>query len=64
MKNIKKTPLIDLLDRIDYIDKKVESLMIERDKIVFELWDRFPNSKEEDEFQPKVLRRVKKNGRQ
>lgn len=59
MKNIKETPLIDLLHEIDKIEKDIEKLTIRRNDIVFELWERIPNLKEEDEFQPKVLRRVK-----
>lgn len=59
MKNIKKTPLIDLLHEIDKIEKDIEKLIIKRNEIIFELWERIPNLKQEDEFQPKVLRRVK-----
>lgn len=59
MKNIKETPLIDLLHEIDKIEKDIEKLITKRNDIVFELWERIPNLKQEDEFQPKVLRKVK-----
>jgi len=57
LKNIKETPLIDLLHEIDKIEKDIEKLIIERNEIIFELWKRVPNLENEDEFQVKVLKK-------
>lgn len=57
MKNIKETPLIDLLHELDNIEKNIETLITKRNEIILELWKRVPNLENEDEFQPKVLRR-------
>ena len=57
MKNIKKTPLIDLLHEIDKIEKDIEKLITKRNEIIFELWKRVPNLENEEEFQVKVLKK-------
>ena len=57
MKNIKETPLIDLLHEIDKIEKDIEKLITIRNEIIFELWERIPNLENEEEFQPKVLKK-------
>lgn len=59
MKNIKETPLIDLLHEMDKIEKDIDKLIIKRNEIIFELWRRVPTLENEEEFQPKVLEKTK-----
>lgn len=59
MDDLKHTPLIDLANRLNEIDREKQKLDIEYNKIIYELWDRIPTLKEDENMQPKILRKKK-----
>lgn len=57
MKDLKHTPTIDLVHRLNKIDVERQNLDIEYNKIIYELWDRVPTLKEDENMQPKIIKR-------
>lgn len=61
MKDLKEMTLIDLANRLNEIDREKQKLDIEYNQIIYELWDRIPTLKENENTQPKVIKKgVKK----
>lgn len=57
MDNLKHTSTIDLVHRLNKIDVERQKLDIEYDQIIYELWDRIPTLKEDENMQPKIIKR-------
>lgn len=57
MKDLKHTATIDLVHRLNKIDVERQKLDIEYDQIIYELWDRIPTLKEDENMQPKIIKR-------
>lgn len=58
MKNdLKHTPTIDLVHRLNKIDVERQNLDIEYNQIIYELCDRIPTLKEDENMQPKIIKR-------
>lgn len=59
MKELKKEPLVNLVDRLRKIDDEMKTLTNEYNIIINELWNRAPTLKEDKLFQqieePKVM---------
>lgn len=59
MKELKKEPLVNLVDRLRKIDDEMKTLTNEYNIIINELWNRVPTLKEDELFQqieePKVM---------
>lgn len=59
MKELKKEPLVNLVDRLRKIDDEMKTLTNEYNIIINELWNRVPTLKEDKLFQqieePKVM---------
>lgn len=59
MKELKKEPLVNLIDRLRKIDYEMKTLTNEYNIIINELWNRVPTLKEDELFQqieePKVM---------
>ena len=57
MKNLKQVPLIDLANRLNQIEMEKQKLDLEYNQIIYELWERIPPLKEDENMQPKVLKK-------
>lgn len=57
MKDIKQTPLINLAHRLNQIEIEKQKLDIEYNLIVNELWERIPSLKNDENLQPKVIKK-------
>lgn len=58
MKNdLKHTPTIDLVHRLNKIDVERQNLDIEYNQIIYELCDRIPTLKEDENIQPKSVQK-------
>ena len=51
--------LTEVMRGLDELELKRIRLEKEHDDIIYELWDRIPSSKNNEDLQPKVRRRVK-----
>ena len=56
-KNIKQTPLINLAHRLNEIEKEKQKLDLEYNQIIYELWERIPPLKKDENIQPKVIKK-------
>ena len=63
MRELKDKSVFDLATRLNQIDVERQKLDIEYNAIVQELWDRIPSLKDDDNIQPKILRKVKDDER-
>lgn len=59
MKDIKTTSLIDLMNRLKELDILRNEIDTEYNAIIYELCERFPSLKDEEEFKPKQLKKIK-----
>ena len=57
MKDLKHTSTIDLVHRLNKINVERQNLDIEYDQIIYELWDRIPTLKENENMQPKSVQK-------
>ena len=57
MKDLKEVPTIDLVHRINQIEMEKQKLDIEYNQIVNELWERIPKLKNDENMQPKVIKK-------
>ena len=51
----------DLAMRMNLINKEIDSLLLEYNSIVKELWKRYPNLKNEVDIQPKIRIKTKED---
>lgn len=51
IKDLEKTPLVELIDRLTHLDQDIGMNELEYNKIVKELWRRIPSLKDEPHFQ-------------
>lgn len=56
--NVKGVSLIDLAHRLNYIMKTQQNLEIEYNIIVYELWERIPDLKNDCNIQPKTMKKA------
>ena len=61
MKDLKQVPLIDLANRLNQIEIEKQKLDLEYNQIIYELWERIPPLKEDENMQPKVIKKGVKN---
>ena len=57
MKNLKQLSVIHLVNRINEIRVERQQLDIEYNQIVSELWERIPSLKNDENMQPKVIKK-------
>ena len=57
MKDLKQVPLIDLAHRLNQIEKEKQNLDLEYNQIIYELWERIPPLKEDENMQPKIIKK-------
>lgn len=57
MKDLKDVPLIDLAHRLNQIRVEQQKLELEHNLIVNELWERIPSLKDDENIQPKKIKR-------
>lgn len=57
MKDLKNIPLIDLAHRLNQIRVEQQKLELEYNLIVNELWERIPSLKDDENIQPKKIKR-------
>lgn len=55
MKNIKETSTVELVKKVQYIERDIALMLKEYNDILEELYYRFPFLKEEEEFKQKEL---------
>ena len=60
MKDLKTETTSDLVMRMNEINREIDTLHIEYNQIVKELWDRIPSVRDHEDMQMKI--RVKKRG--
>ena len=57
MEDLTKVPTFDLANRLNQIRIEKQQLDMEYNKIVYELWDRIPSLKTDENMQPKVIKK-------
>lgn len=57
MKDLKETLIKDLAHRLNQIESEKQKLDLEYNLIINELWRRIPSLKDDENIQPKVIKR-------
>lgn len=59
MKDLKNTSMVELIQQMTYLERRIDTELLQYNKIVKELYERIPTLENQSEIKPKMLVKTK-----
>lgn len=59
MQDLKSTSIIELIQQMTYLERRIDAELLQYNKIVKELYERIPTLENQSEIKPKMLVKTK-----